>query len=347
MKEKVTPAAANWDITYACQLRCGYCYTESGRRAAGTPPHEDLLRIADVLGSMHLASVQLSGGEPLLIHGLVDIARRIQAHGTKVAIYTNGLLINDDNVHELCDVFFRIHVSLDGPTAELHDKIRARKGSFAGAIAALECLNRAVDERRRTNRSVPRFGIDTVLIQSNFHGMEALCGDIARRFSNMSFVTLGAAVPSGLATAEHYAKTELLTPQQLEQIRDPAQKERLQRLLPAHIDTFSLSDNYLLAMDPVRMAQGLSAEKLMHVEADGGVRSMAIYEGTVGNLLNEAPDILWERVLAARQHPLVVEALSSIDTMEKWADAARRIDMHFASPANRQRLLLRVNPKTT
>lgn len=346
MNPIITPNRANWDITYACQLRCGYCYTESGRRAAGTLPHADLLRIADTLGSMGLASVQLSGGEPLLIRGLSEVVRRIQAHGTKVAIYTNGLLVNDDNVHELCDLFFRIHVSLDGATAAVHDKIRAREGAFEGAISALECLDRAVGKRRQDGRPVPRFGFDTVLIQSNFHEIEALCSDIMHRFPNMSFATLGAAVPSGLATSEHYAKTELLSPQQLEQIRDFSFQGTLRRMVPTHID-IELTDNYALAMDPRRRAQGLALGGLLHVEANGDVRSMAIYEGTVGNLLNESPDVLWNRVLEAQQHPVVVDALSSIDTMEKWADAARRIDMEFASEPNRQRIQLRVNPKTT
>lgn len=346
MNAKIRPDAANWDITYACQLRCGYCYTESGRRPAGALPHDDLLRIADTLGSLGLASVQLSGGEPLLIRGLSEVVRRIQAHGTKVAIYTNGLLINDDNVHELCDLFFRIHVSLDGATAAVHDKIRAREGAFAGAISALECLDRTVGERRRDGRPVPRFGFDTVLIQSNFHEIEALCRDITHRFPNMSFATLGAAVPSGLATSDHYAKTELLSPLQLEQIRDFSFKGTLRRMVPTHVD-IELTDNYALAMDPKRRAQGLALDGLLHLEANGDVRSMAIYEGTVGNLLNESVDVLWNRVLEAQQHPVVVNALSSIDTMEKWADAARRIDMEFASEPNRQRIQLRVNPKTT
>jgi len=116
--------------------------------------------------------------------------------------------------------------------------------------------------------------------------------------------------------------------------------------VPAHIDV-DLTDNYVLSMAPELVAESPGIEKLMHVEADGGVRSMAIYEGTVGNLLNEPPDVLWDRVLEARRHPVVVEALSSIDTMEKWADAARRIDMQFASEPNRQRILLRVTPNTT
>ncbi|HMY17207.1 MAG TPA: radical SAM protein [Polyangium sp.] len=346
MNAKIAPVAANWDITYACQLRCGYCYTESGRRAIGTPAHEDVLRIADVLGSMKLGSVQLSGGEPLLMRNLSDIVDRIRAHGTKVAIYTNGLLVNDDNAHELCDLFYRIHVSLDGATAEVHDKIRARKGAFAGATSALECLDRAARERRASGRPVPRFGFDTVIVQSNFHEIEALCTDIAHRFPNMAFITLGAAVPSGLATMAHYAKTELLTVEQLAQLRDDAFKRKIQGLVPAHIDV-DLTDNYVLSMAPELVAESPGIEKLMHVEADGGVRSMAIYEGTVGNLLNEPPDVLWDRVLEARRHPVVVEALSSIDTMEKWADAARRIDMQFASEPNRQRILLRVTPNTT
>src|SRR5690349_21176853 len=111
-----TPSSANWDLTYACQLRCGYCYSESGRRAARTLPHADLLRIADTLAGMGLRSVHLSGGEPLLVHGLPEIVERLRARGTKVVLYTNGLLINDDNAPELGQLFVRIRVGVDGAT---------------------------------------------------------------------------------------------------------------------------------------------------------------------------------------------------------------------------------------
>ncbi len=273
--------------------------------------------------------------------GLPEIVERIRANGTAVALFTNGLLVNDENVDELCRLFAKIHVSVDGATAEVHDKIRARAGSFSGAMSALETLNRAVGERRSAGTPCPQFGIDTVIIRSNFHQIEAICRDLTRRFSNMSFLNLGPAVPSGVATGKLYSVQELLSQEQLAQIRDPAFVAKTRALLPAQINEYRLTDNFVLAMDPVRIARGAARENLMHLEADGSVRSMAIYEGTVGNILYDSVDVLWERVLAARQHPVVLDALSSIDTMEEWADAARRIDLHFASDANRKRIHLR------
>ena len=131
------PLSATWDLTYACQLRCGYCYSESGRRASTKLPLPDLLRIADVLASMGLRAVQLSGGEPLLVEGLPEIVRRLRAGGAKIVLFTNGLLLNDDNALEMARLFARIHVSLDGATADVHDSVRGRAGSFDGARGAL------------------------------------------------------------------------------------------------------------------------------------------------------------------------------------------------------------------
>lgn len=337
-----SPLSATWDMTYACQLRCGYCYSESGRRAASTLPHADLLRVADALAGMGLRSVQLSGGEPLLVHGLPEVVERLRARGTKVVLYTNGLLINDDNAPALGRLFARIHVTLDGATPEVNDAVRGREGAFQGAMEGLAALDRAAAARRAAGERRLRFGLETVVVRSNFHEVERICAEIAPRFPEMSFVRFGAAVPAGPANAERYAASELLSDEQLAALRDPAFAARLRAALPPGVKELDVSDNFPLAMDDERTARGEAIEALLQIEADGGVRSMPIYEGVVGNLLHDSPDVLWQRVLESRRHPLARRVLSSICTMGDWAAAAREIDWHFASDEGKRRIRLRV-----
>jgi MoaA/NifB/PqqE/SkfB family radical SAM enzyme len=336
-----SPSTANWDLTYACQLRCGYCYSESGRRAASTLPHADLLRIADTLAGMALRSIHLSGGEPLLVHGLPEIVEHLRAHGTKVVLYTNGLLVNDDNAAELGKLCARIRVGLDGATPAVHDKVRGREGAFQGAIAGLAALDRAAAARRAAGGKRLWFGVETVVVRSNFSEIELICREIVPRFPELSLLRFGVAVPSGPANAEPYAASELLSDEQLGALRDPAFVARLRALLPPSVAELGVQDNFGLAMDVERTARGEASDTLMHIEADGGVRSMAIYEGTVGNLLREPPDVLWQRVVERRSHPVALEALSSIHSLRDWAAAARRVDWHFASDQSRARIQLR------
>lgn len=332
------PSTANWDLTYACQLRCGYCYSESGRRAAATLPRADLLKIADTLASMDLRSVHLSGGEPLLVDGLPEIVRRLRARGAKVVLYTNGLLIDDDNAAELGRLFARIRVGVDGATAEVHDRVRGREGAFEGAMAGLAALDRAASARRAAGEKRLPFGVETVVVRSNFAQLEAICTDVVPRFPGIAFVRFGAAIPSGLGAEEGYVATELLTEDQLAELRAPAFFERLRALLPAPVVRLLVNDNFNLAMDAERLASGEADEGLFHVEADGSVRSMPIYEGTVGNILRDPPEVLWQRVLQGRSHPVALRVLPVVRGMHDWAAATRTIDRALASDRDRARI---------
>ena len=123
-------------------------------------------------------------------------------------------MLNEGNAAELARIFAHIHVSLDGATAEVHDRIRGRAGAFEGALAALAALDRVAAARRAAGEERPRFGLDTVVVRSNFPQLPAICAEIAPRFPELSFLRMGAAVPSGPANAERYAEEELLSAQE-------------------------------------------------------------------------------------------------------------------------------------
>jgi MoaA/NifB/PqqE/SkfB family radical SAM enzyme len=331
------PTSANWDLTYACQLRCGYCYSESGRRPSSQLPRADLLRIADTLAGMGLRSVHLSGGEPLLVPGLAEIVERLRAGGAHVVLYTNGLLITDDNAAELGRLFARIRVGVDGATAEVHDHVRGRQGSFEGALAGLAALDRASAARRAAGGGRIRFGVETIVVRSNLHQLEAICADVVARFPEISFVRFGLAIPSGLGAERSFAG-ELLTDDELAAFRDPALAARLRAALPPSVKKLQVNDNFDFSMDPERPEHDGGNHALLHVEADGSVRPMPIYEGTVGNILRDPPGELWARVLEGRGEPGRLRVLRSIRGLDDWAAAARALDRAHASPENLARI---------
>ncbi|ARX89288.1 hypothetical protein SMD44_08775 [Streptomyces alboflavus] len=79
-----------WDTTYACPLRCSHCYSESGRRPSRQLGPDDMLRVADALVALGPRVVALSGGEPLVVRGVFDVAERLRAGGVKLSINTSG-----------------------------------------------------------------------------------------------------------------------------------------------------------------------------------------------------------------------------------------------------------------
>lgn len=295
-----------------------------------------MLRVADALVALKPPAVALSGGEPLLVKGIFEVAEQMSRAGVPVSLYTSGWSLAPWMVEDIARVFSRVVVSVDGATPEVHDRIRARTGSFNRAMNALTLLDDAARERRARGEKPIRFGIDCVVVRSNFHQLEEFCTTIAPRFPEMQFIWLGAAAPSGLASRVGFADHELLTDLQASQLAGTELPMRLQSLAPATVGV-GTTDNRPLQMHPDLVAKGM-AFRAMQVEPDGEVRAMAIYEGTVGNILIEDPAVLWDRVVARWHDPFVTGVLSPVRTMKDWADAARQIDYHFASEQVRTRI---------
>ncbi|MEV4379717.1 radical SAM protein [Streptosporangium sp. NPDC049644] len=329
------PSDVIWDITYACPLRCVHCYSESGRRPTRQLGHEDMLKVADALISLAPQAVEFAGGEPLLVKGVHEVAERISRAGIAVNLYTSGWTMTPSAAEEAAQVFSRITVSVDGADAATHDRIRGRSGSFDRAMNALALLDGI--SRSRTERGLDAllFGIDCVVMRGNFHQMSEFCRMAASRFSEMRFLTFGAAVPSGLASRPAFSDRELLTEEELRTLTSAEHRQSLQDLVPASV-LVTTNDNFMLQMNPAVVER--LGFPLMQVEPDGQVRAMPIYEGTVGSLLTEDPETLWDRAVARWSDPFVVDALSAVSTWADWAEATRHIDYHFGSDEVRRRI---------
>ncbi|MEV7346173.1 radical SAM protein [Streptomyces sp. NPDC093544] len=345
------PEVVIWDPTYACPLRCIHCYSESGRRPSRQLGHEDMVRVAEALISLKPRVVALGGGEPLLVKGIFEIADQLSRAGIKTSLYTGGWTMQPWMTERLAE-FDEVLVSLDGATAAVHDRIRGRPGSFDHALRALELLDSAAREKREERRQREQreqrepqsqpdgphgtFGIDYVVVRSNFGQLEEFCRTVPGRFPELGTVNFNAAIPAGLASRPEFGDHELLDEEQLAELVAPETVARLQAAVPETVGIFT-SDNLVLQMHPDRLAAGEFAP-VMQVEPDGEVRGMPIYEGTVGSLLDEEPHKLWARSLARWHDRFVVETLTPVRTMRDWAAAVRRIDYHFGSPEVRARI---------
>lgn len=114
------------EVTSDCMLSCPYCYHGSRR---GTGNYFPLERYRLLLNELPAgATVDLSGGEPLLhpdIHTMICLTAE---KGYRIRLITNGILLADFPEEEL-SLLDTVAISLDGTTQEEHDAIRG-KGSF-------------------------------------------------------------------------------------------------------------------------------------------------------------------------------------------------------------------------
>ena len=331
-----TPRFVVWDITYACPLRCTHCYSESGRRPSRQLNADGLYRVANVLIAAKPIAIVISGGEPLVVRELFTVAQRMVDAGVEVILYTSGWSFVPAMLPGITRLSSRVIVSVDGASAEVHDRIRGRAGSFARAMGTLTHLDRAVGDLRRRGEWAPQVGIDFVVTRSNFGQLREFCVSVLPQFPELFSVSFGAVIPTGLASRPSFADHELLGDDQAALLSGGQLAAELQAVAPSSI-ALSTSDNRRFQLHPHLLAGGMDIPPLQ-IEPDGMVRAMPIYEGTVGSLLEEPLPVLWERAIERWSDPSVVEALTPATTMARWADATRRIDLQFGSTLDRARI---------
>lgn len=105
-------------LTDRCNLRCIYCMPEEG---VAWQPHENILRVEEIARFVRLAATQgirkvrLTGGEPLVRKGVVDLIRDINAipEIEDISLTTNGVLLPEmaDDLREAG--LTRVNISLD------------------------------------------------------------------------------------------------------------------------------------------------------------------------------------------------------------------------------------------
>lgn len=128
--------------TYACNLACTYCLTESApgvpRRALAGETMVELAAQALELGSTELG---VTGGEPFLNPALPEVVGRLAALLPTVVL-TNGTLFNDARLAALAGLGglpVSIQVSLDSDEPTPNDAVRG-PGNFSKVVEAIPRL---------------------------------------------------------------------------------------------------------------------------------------------------------------------------------------------------------------
>jgi radical SAM protein with 4Fe4S-binding SPASM domain len=160
-----------WEITLACNLRCSHCGATAGQARRDELTPAEAQQLAGELAALPCLEVTLMGGELFLRSDWLAIAERLHSEGVELVLFTNGLLLDPKSKgagERLAQVRAlaprSVGVSLDGPTAAVHDAQR-------GARGALERTWRAVDSLSQAG--VPVSAI-TTLTRHNLYHLPAL-----------------------------------------------------------------------------------------------------------------------------------------------------------------------------
>jgi len=134
-------------LTPSCNLRCVYCMPPEGIPAPepdGLLTDDEIVSFIRQAASMGISRIRLTGGEPLLRKGLVDLVRSISVVPgiAEVSLTTNAILL-EKFASSLSEAgLSRVNISLDTLIPEKFTRI-TRGGKirkvFRGIAAAEEC----------------------------------------------------------------------------------------------------------------------------------------------------------------------------------------------------------------
>jgi radical SAM protein with 4Fe4S-binding SPASM domain len=161
------PVLSEIALTYRCTLSCTFCYAGCGVGALPEGWSEDRVMSDDevcrVLEIIHrdarCPSVSFTGGEPTLRPGLPRLVRHAKTLGLKVNLISNGQHLDERRARALADAGLdSAQLSLEGPTAEIHDAQVQRDGAFERLWAAAGRL-RVRGVRVHTNTTLTRHNL--------------------------------------------------------------------------------------------------------------------------------------------------------------------------------------------
>ena len=199
-----------WETTTRCNLACAHCRRLESDEAAiedlSTAQAIDLIEQLAELGKEQsfMPVLVFSGGEPLCRQDLFELIGQAGSLGIIPALATNGTLIDPAAAKTIRDSgIVRVAISLDGATAEVHDKMRQAEGAFQSALEGIRHLH---------EEKVP-FQINVTLTKHNAEQLEDIY-ELARSLGAVA-VHIFMLVPVGCGQV--LAETDMLSPQQYEQ----------------------------------------------------------------------------------------------------------------------------------
>jgi len=287
MRFSKLPILSEVAITYRCNLRCSFCY--AGCNCTTNPAGDDRemtgREIREVLGKIFeegkVPSVSFTGGEPTLRHDLPELVRHASDLGMRVNLITNGNLVDERLASVLAQSGLdSAQVSLEGVTAETHDRVTAVAGSFSKSLAAVEHLDRA-GVHVHTNTTINR---------DNLHECGRMPSFVQDRLGRERF-SMNLLVPTGSATLN----TGLAVPYSeigphLERIHAESRRVGVEFMWYSPVPMCMFNS----------VAHGLgnkgcsACDGLLSVAANGDVLPCSSYDESVGNLLEHGVEAVWD-----------------------------------------------------
>jgi MoaA/NifB/PqqE/SkfB family radical SAM enzyme len=134
-----SPRSIHFDLTLRCTAHCLHCkqWTWPLHTELNLPKLTELIRIFQSWG---VRTLTVGGGNPLLHLHFIDVLRMARQVAMHVGIITEGCQILPATAEAIAKHASWIRFSLDGPTAQVHDRIRNSPGLFENVLSSISDL---------------------------------------------------------------------------------------------------------------------------------------------------------------------------------------------------------------
>jgi MoaA/NifB/PqqE/SkfB family radical SAM enzyme len=159
-------------VNSRCNVKCRYCeywrldkYPDEMTIAQW---QDALLSVKDFVGNF---SINFSGGEPFIKPGFIDLLEWCRDNEIKAGVTTNGSALTKANAARVVAAHpFNVNISLDAPSAEVHDYLRGSAGLFEKLSNGIKYL---LEERKRQGVEFP-ITVKPTVNALNFRHLPAL-----------------------------------------------------------------------------------------------------------------------------------------------------------------------------
>lgn len=159
------------EVTHRCSLHCVHCSSEAGPNNFRMMSLNDAVRIVDEASQLGVSEIAVSGGEPAIWEGILQLIESVAASGMKLSLYSSGVGDQAPAVITALKTIpnARLILSLFSHLPEMHDSITQRLGSHNTTMAA---INKSVKQGTCTELHFTAF-------RHNYKDLPSVC-DLAK-----------------------------------------------------------------------------------------------------------------------------------------------------------------------
>lgn len=158
------------ELSRVCNLRCIYCYAESGLPLENELSFDEIISALDQGAALGVRKViVLGGGEPMAYPRIMDVLHAIHERRLEIELFTNGTLLTAEIIEEFKQLKVNPVIKFNSLTPEIQDHLAGRKGSYDTIRAGLDMLLEAGFPNEELS-----LGAQTVICKPNYQELPAM-----------------------------------------------------------------------------------------------------------------------------------------------------------------------------